>query len=77
MDTANAHILDSYMTFLGPLSNGVKMDLISKLTQSLESDPKASPFKTSFGAWAGNESEDEIVKGIKDSRISNRKIEEL
>jgi hypothetical protein len=77
MNTANAHILDSYMTFLGRLSPGVKMDLISKLTQSLKSDPKTSPFKTSFGAWSGNESADEIVNGIKDSRISNRQIEGL
>ena len=65
MNTANAHILDSYMTFLEPLSPGVKQDLISKLTQSLKSDPKATSFKTSFGAWLGNESADEIVSEIK------------
>lgn len=78
----NTHILDNYMMFLDTLSPGAKLDLISKLTQSLKSevkevDPKVNLFKSSFGAWAGNESAEEIVKGIKDSRTFNRQIEGL
>ena len=75
----NSYILDSYMAFLDTLSPGAKLDLISKLTQSLKSEikPKENLFENSFGAWSGNESADEIVKGIRDSRTFNRQIEGL
>lgn len=80
MGTAiNINILDRYMAFLETLSPGAKLDLISKLTQSLKSEikPKDNLFESSFGAWAGNESAEEIVKGIKDNRTFNRQIEGL
>jgi hypothetical protein len=80
MGTAiNINILDSYMAFLETLSPGAKLDLISKLTQSLKSEikPKDNLFESSFGAWVGNESADEIVNGIMDSRTFNRQIEGL
>jgi hypothetical protein len=75
----NKHILDNYMVFLETLSPGTKLDLISKLTQSLKSQvkPKENLFESSFGAWTGNESADDIIKGIKDSRTFNRQIEGL
>jgi len=67
------------MAFLETLSPGAKLDIISKLTQSLKSDVKAKDnlFENSFGAWAGNESAEEIAKGIRDSRTFNRQIEGL
>lgn len=76
---ANTHIIDGYMAFLEALSPGAKLDLISKLTQSLKSEikPKETPFKNSFGAWSGSESAEEIVNGIKNSRTFNRQIEGL
>ena len=75
----NSYILGTYMAFLDTLSPGAKLDLISKLTQSLKSDvkPKENLFESSFGAWVGNESADDIVKGIRDSRTFNRQIEGL
>jgi hypothetical protein len=75
----NNHILNTYMAFLETLSPGAKLDIISKLTQSLKSDVKSKEnlFETSFGAWIGSESAEEIVKGIKDSRTFNRQIEGL
>ena len=75
MKTAiNTHILNAYMAFLETLSPGTKLDIISKLTQSLKSEVKSKDnlFESSFGAWAGNESAEEIVKGIRDSRSFNR-----
>lgn len=77
--TTNNHILDNYLAFLDTLSPGVKLDIISRLTQSLKSQVKQKEnlFDTSFGAWAGNESAEEIVKGIRDSRTFNRQIEDL
>ena len=75
----NAHIIDGYMAFLQKLSPGVKLDLISKLTQSLKSEikPKENVFESSFGAWAGNDTAEEIIAGIKNSRTFNRQIEKL
>jgi len=77
--TINTNILDNYMAFLEKLSPGTRLDLISKLTQSLKSeiDPKANLFDQAFGAWAGNESAEEITKGIRESRNVKRQIEDL
>ena len=73
------HILDNYMAYLETLSPGAKLDIISKLTQSLKSEvkPKKNLFESSFGAWAGKDSAEEIVKEIRDSRTFNRQIEGL
>jgi len=75
----NSHILDNYIAFLETLSPGAKLDIISKLTQSLKSEvkPKENLFDSSFGAWVGNESAEDIIKGIRDSRKFNRQIEGL
>jgi hypothetical protein len=75
----NNHILNAYMAFLETLSPGAKLDIISQLTQSLKSEVKSKEnlFESSFGAWTGNESSEEIVKGIRDSRVFNRQIEGL
>ncbi len=47
----NTHILDHYMTFLNTLNPRAKLDLISKLTQSLKSEVKSKEnlFDNSFG----------------------------
>jgi len=75
----NSHILNTYMAFLETLSPGAKLDIISKLTQSLKSEVKSKEnlFESSFGAWIGNEPAEEIAKGIRDSRTFNRQIEGL
>lgn len=77
--TINSHILDNYLAFLETLSPGVKLDIISKLTQSLKSEVKAKEnlFDSSFGAWVGNESAEDIIQGIRASRMFNRQIEGL
>ncbi|GGB22999.1 hypothetical protein GCM10011511_53650 [Puia dinghuensis] len=79
MASINNHILDNYLAFLETLSPGAKLDIISKLTQSLKSEikPRENLFDTSFGAWIGSESAEEIAKGIRDSRTFNRQIEGL
>jgi hypothetical protein len=80
MGTAlNTHIVDSYLALLKGLDPNVKLDLISKLTQSLKSDikPAENLFESSYGAWAGNESAEEIISNIRDSRTFNRQIEEF
>jgi hypothetical protein len=75
----NSHIIDGYMAFLENLSPGAKLDIISKLTQSLKSDvrPKENRFERSFGAWVGTETAEELIQDIRNSRTFNRQIEEL
>ena len=72
-------IIDSYMVFLETLNPDARLDIISRLTQTLKSEvkPKENLFLKSFGAWSGNESADEIVNGIRSSRTFNRQIEGL
>jgi hypothetical protein len=75
--TINNQILNNYLAFLETLSPGAKLDIISKLTQSLKSEvkPKKNLFDSSFGAWVGKESADDIIRSIRDSRMFNRQIE--
>ena len=77
--TMNTSIIDSYMVFLQTLNPDARLDIISRLTQTLKSEtkPKENLFAKSFGAWSGSQSGDEIIKGIRDSRTFNRQIEGL
>ncbi|GEP97716.1 hypothetical protein [Chitinophaga cymbidii] len=80
MGTAlNTNVIDSYLALLKNLSPGAKLDLIAKLTQSLKADMKPSEnlFKSSFGAWQGSESAEQIIADIRNSRTFTRQIEEL
>jgi flagellar motor switch protein FliG len=79
MKALHRNIIDGYMAFLENLSPGLKLDIISKLTQSLKSEVKTKDnlFEQSFGAWSGSETAEDIVNGIRDSRTFNRQIEEL
>lgn len=77
--TLNTNIVDSYLALLKTLSPGNRLDLISRLTQSLKSDIRSEKghFESAFGAWQGNESADQIITEIRNSRTFNRQIEEL
>jgi len=77
--TLNTNIIDSYLALLKNLSPGAKLDLISRLTQTLKSDVRSDKvlFESSYGAWQGNKSADEIATEIRNSRMFNREIEEL
>lgn len=77
-----------YMKLLAPLSPDIKLDLISKLSESLKekiSHPakKASDAENFFGAlsgaWEDGVSVEEEMKYIRDSRTSNktRKMEQF
>lgn len=77
-----------YMKLLAPLSPDIKLDLISKLSESLKekvshSAKKASDSENFFGAlsgtWEDGASVEEEMKFIRDSRTSNktRKMEQF
>lgn len=73
----NTIIVDGYVGLLDNLSTNNKLDLISKLTDSVKSDliEKKSSFKKSFGAFESKKSAEEIIEEILDSRVSTRQIE--
>jgi hypothetical protein len=73
----NTTIIDGYIRLLNNLSPNDKLDLISKLTASVKADlgVKKTSFKDSFGAFISDQSAEEIIKEIRDSRVFNRQIE--
>ena len=81
METADINItlIDGYLQMLDNLSPSDKLDLISKLTDSVKSDfkNKKSSFKEAFGAFESEKSADEIINEIRRSRTFTRQIEEF
>lgn len=75
----NTTLIDGYLQMLDNLSPSNKLDLISKLTQSVKTDitDRKTSFFKAFGAWDSKQSADEIIDEIRKSRTFNRKIEEL
>ncbi len=73
----NTTIIEGYVGLLSNLSTDNKLDLISKLTASVKSDltEKKSLFKNAFGAFDSKKSAEEIIKEIRNSRVSTRQIE--
>lgn len=69
---------DYYFGFLNNLSADSKLDLISRLSQSLKQGPAPAPSLSSlFGAYSSEETAEEIITTIRNSRVSNRSIESL
>lgn len=73
----NTTIVDGYVELLDNLSTNSKLDLISKLTNSVKTDltNKKSSFKKAFGAFESKKSAEEIIEEIRNSRVSTRQIE--
>lgn len=72
-------IIEGYIELMKNLSLRSKLDLISRLTESIKSDIKEKKpgFEKSFGAWDSSESAQEISSEIRSSRQFNRQIEGL
>ena len=81
MNTAdiNTKLIDSYLSLLKNMSAQNKLDLISKLTNTVKTDiaQENTEFYKAFGGWDKNESAEEMIKSIKESRTFNRTIEEF
>jgi hypothetical protein len=75
----NTTLVDAYASLLDNLNSADKLDLISKLAASAESDSqkKKSAFRKAFGAFISEKSAEEIIAEIRDSRVSTRQIEPL
>lgn len=78
--TPSASIADYYLGVLRNLSADSKLDLIARLSQSLKQEqPPATPpsLQTLFGAYQGEETAEELIAAIRQSRVSTRDIEPL
>ena len=73
----NTTIVDGYVGLLNNLSTSNKLDLISRLTDSVKIDlaNKKSSFKKAFGAFDTKKNAEEIIEDIRSSRVSKRKTE--
>jgi len=81
MNTAdiNTKLIDNYLSMLKNMSAQNKLDLISKLTNTVKTDiaQEKTEFYKAFGGWDKNESAEELIETIKESRTFNRTIEEF
>ncbi|MEJ7739208.1 MAG: hypothetical protein WKF97_17420 [Chitinophagaceae bacterium] len=75
----NISLADYYFEFLKNLNADNKLDLISKLSQSLKKSDSFSEttLQSLFGAYKSEETADEIIAEIRASRVFNRNIETL
>jgi hypothetical protein len=72
-------VADYYFEFLKNLSSNSKIDLISKLTQSLKETKPVSEvsLQSLFGVFESPETADEIIEKLRSSRVFTRTIETL
>jgi hypothetical protein len=75
----NTTLIEGYLRLLDNLSPSNKLDLIAKLTTSVKSDftDRKRNFPKAFGAWESNQSADQIITDIRNSRNFNRQIEQF
>ncbi|MCF6356715.1 MAG: hypothetical protein L3J54_02815 [Draconibacterium sp.] len=80
MKTGNINIADNFWGMIKGLSVDVRLELISRLSNSLKSEKvidKSDSWESLFGAFESEQSADEIIEDIRKSRYSNREIELL
>ena len=68
-----------YAALIANTRDSWKLDLIEKLTQAIRQDLKTSPntMKQAFGAWQSDESAEQIIQDLRESRNTHRQIESL
>jgi len=72
----NSSFIDTYFGLLKNLSPEIKLGLIERLKNNLKkTDQSEGGLEKSFGAWESDESAEEIIKEIRESRVFNREIE--
>ena len=77
----NLSVTDMYMSMLSSLSNDEKLDLITKLSESMRKK-KTNPERTKelfsrFNEdWGGNRTPEEIAEDLRNSRVFTREVDE-
>ena len=74
-------ITDMYMSVLSSLSNDEKLDLISKLSDSMRKKKESSKnlrdiFSCFNEDWGGDGTPEEIAEDLRKSRVFTREVEE-
>jgi hypothetical protein len=78
MDAVDKKILNNYFGLLEGLNPTMKSNLIDRLSKSIKSRTTSkSKIKLSFGGWESNETSETLIKSIRNSRNTNRQIEEF
>lgn len=80
MKTSKIDIADNFFGMIKNLSADVKLELISKISNSLKGSKKElkdNLWKDLFGAWQSEKSAEEIIEEIRISRHTNRQIDDL
>lgn len=77
MDAVEKKILNNYLGLLERLNPTMKLNLIERLKKSVETSTSSSNIKSSYGAWASEESAEELISSIRSSRNTNRQVEAL
>lgn len=77
MNASEINIIEGYAELLENLSPSNKLELISKLSNSVKSDLKKrkNSFKKAYGAFESNESAEDIIEELRQNRNFNRQIE--
>jgi hypothetical protein len=75
----NTKLVDSYLALLHNMSASNKLDLISRLTQSVKADlaREHRGLEESYGAWDQEETAEELIAKIRGARVFTKKIEEF
>ncbi len=75
----NTALIENYFGLIRNLSPEIKLNLIEKITKTLKENLsiKENSIIAAFGAWDSDNSADDIIIELKNSRNVNRKIENL
>ena len=81
MMITNLSVTDMHMSMLSSLSNDEKLDLITKLSESMrknKTNPKRTMelFSRFYEDWGGNRTPEEIAEDLRNSRVFTREVEE-
>ena len=74
------NIADNFFGMIKTLSVDVRLELISRISESLKSATDTNTenqWTQLFGAWNDNQSAEDIINDIYNSRGNNRQIEDL
>ncbi len=73
------NLIDSYLGLLNNLSPDSKLELISKLSDSLKNSkrPTKKSISDLYGSFQSTKTADEIITELKNGRNFNRKTEQL
>ena len=79
MESESFNISDNYLSLLSNLSPETKLELISKLKDSLKPRKKRATIslKKLFGAFKSNKPADQIILEIRNARTFDRHLESL